>query len=289
MTSIQPLRQINQRVWQVTYQGRLYMMKYYPNQATLQKVVAISRQLKAMNFPHSIDVKKVLFDGYLLQPWMPNRQVIHYGDQKNRTDTLRVLAKLHQYGKGIDHSSIPAIQPYSLLKKWSHRLWRFQQLKSVCQAYLTEEQYELIERYALDAMALFRQTDFSEEVPTILHGDVVHHNFLRTETDELVLIDFDLATTGPESIELILWLHRVLPQVSYNLGKLIDEQPILTRLQAKHYRYLLYPNELLREWLYFFSLDEAEKQKKHAKILAFTTSALSHWPNLWYNVLQINN
>ena len=289
MTIVQPIRQINERVWQVRYNEQLYMMKYYPNKESLQKVLALYKRLQHLQFPHSLSVEKVVFDHYLLQPWLTNCKAIRYHTIEDRTDTLKVLHKLHHIGKNINPSSIPSMQTYHLVEKWSHRLFRFQQLKSICTAYLDDELYHSIEQYALQALSYIKQVDLIEEQQTILHGDVVHHNFLRAEDGNVRLIDFDLATTGPESIELILWLHRVLPHVSYDLQALIEEQPSLKKLQPTHFLHLLYPNELLREWLHFMSLSEEQQQKNYAKIHAFTISALSHWSNLWYNVLQINN
>ena len=52
---------------------------------------------------------------------------------------------------------------------------------------------------------------------------------------------------------------------------------------------LLYPNELLREWLHFFSLSETTQKRQVKKLIPFTESALSHWPKLWYNVERMKN
>lgn len=289
MTSIQPVRQINERVWQVVYEQELYMMKYYPHRASLEKVVTVCEQLQRHSFSHSLQVKKVLFDHYLLQPWISNSEMIHYEVVKDRTDTLHVLHELHRIGRMIQSSALLSLPTYDLTEKWERRLFRFQQMKKVCLQFLSEDEYRMIEGYAVDALASIASLGRIEEEQTILHGDVVHHNFLRNENGQVTVIDFDLAAKGPRYVELILWMHRVLPHISYHLDGLLEEQSTLGNMHRQHLMYLLYPNELLREWLYFLTLDEVEQRKNYAKIKAFTASALSHWPNLWYNILQINN
>lgn len=289
MKSIQPIQQINKSVWQVLYKGELYMMKHYPNPHILQKVASLQERLTELHFQHSLQVEDVLFHQYLLQRWVSNSEPIQYGCEKDRTDALHVLHRLHHVAKQIELSTLPSLPTYHVIQKWKRRLFRFQQMKTVCTTYLSEEEFAAIEKYAIEALTYIEQIDLSQEKQTVLHGDVVHHNFLRDEKGDVLLIDFDLSTKGTESIELILWIHRVLPHVSYDITGLLEEQPSLSLLKRKHLMFLLYPNELLREWLYFSSLSEAQQQENYTKIQSFTRSALSNWPNLWYTIQQINN
>ena len=84
----------------------------------------------------------------------------------------------------------------------------------------------------------------SEEKETLLHGDVVHHNILRDKYGIIRFIDFDLTCTGPPGTEIALWIHRVLPQIDYDIEFLINEQPSLRNLDDCSKTLLLYPNEV---------------------------------------------
>ena len=40
---------------------------------------------------------------------------------------------------------------------------------------------------------------------------------LRDKDGFIRFIDFDLACTGPAGTEIALWIHRVLPQIDYDI------------------------------------------------------------------------
>ena len=82
-------------------------------------------------------------------------------------------------------------------------------------------------------------------------------------------IDFDLASTGPAGTEIALWIHRVLPQIEYDIEFLLNEQPSLQKLDSSSKSLLLFPNELLREWLHFFTLSEKSTREASEKTHPF--------------------
>ena len=140
-----------------------------------------------------------------------------------------------------------------------------------------------------NALSIVKKTYKDHLDGTLLHGDVVHHNILRDRDGIIRFIDFDLASTGPAGTEIALWIHRVLPQIEYDIEFLLNEQPSLQKLDNSSKSLLLFPNELLREWLHFFTLSEKSREKQAKKLIPFTKSALSHWPELWYNVERMKN
>ena len=99
-----------------------------------------------------------------------------------------------------------------------------------------------------------------------------------------VLIDFDLACLGDPAEEVILWMHRVLPHVNYNVYDLLNEQPY-TEIVHQKIGYLLYPNELLREWLYLLQVNDEQREQLLQYVRPFTSRSLQMWPTL---VQQVN-
>jgi hypothetical protein len=80
-----------------------------------------------------------------------------------------------------------------------------------------------------------------------------------------------------------MWMHRVLPNVNYNLRALLNEQPILKRIPKNYLQTLRFPNELLREWMYVKTVTTERQQAFVEELIRFTEAALSSWPKLWYD------
>ena len=135
-------------------------------------------------------------------------------------------------------------------------------------------------------IALNNMQSFNKKDITILHGDVVHHNFLSNEKTYKI-IDFDLAVIGPKEMEDILWMHRVLPSIDYDIYLLLSEFPQLEEVVLKHKEALMYPNELYREWIYAYALPLERKQKFIDQLIPYTNKALTAWPKLCYNLSQL--
>ncbi|MEG0473692.1 MAG: serine/threonine protein kinase, partial [Solibacillus sp.] len=120
---------------------------------------------------------------------------------------------------------------------------------------------------------------------TLLHGDVVHHNFMFGK-DDVKLVDFDLAAMGKKSDELILWAHRVLPNVDYDLKSLMKQHPYLQHIRKKEH-YLLYPNEIMRESLFYLKLAPRQKQGCYPFIKKFAGDVLLHEKKLTQMISEL--
>lgn len=288
MFEFQLTSKINERVWKVKHKEQDYVLKYYASNTNLEKVRMIHHQLEAIHFPYVLPIENKISTNYLVQKWLGNAQSFRYNYAFDRTKSLQLLQALHETSEQIHWPEQPLLQELPIIQKWQHRLWRFEQLKELVCQYIDVEDYLKIVHYATIALTKIQNMQLPTEKPTLLHGDVVHHNFLKTE-EKAYMIDFDLAHLGASSLEKVLWMHRVLPTVNYELKELIEEQPYLQNLDRQYYLFLLYPNELLREWLHFLTRLQKPSDSYLNKLLDFTTSALFKWPYLWYNIEQIKN
>lgn len=280
---------VKEHVWKLENDSGVYSVKKYHSFEMLQKVRYIHEALTAIQFSHMVPVLSSNDSSHFVQHWLVGAKAMNFSKRCDRIDSLAALHALHETNKEISWTKSPYLHPYPLHTKWQHRLERFRDIQSFCESYLSKKLIAELLFYAENAFALLQKQKQSFEAMTLLHGDVVHHNILRDDNGHIRLIDFDLACIGSPSIELALWTHRVLPQIDYDLSFLMDEQPLLQKMDKTELHMLLFPNEVLREWIHL-SLQSVEKQRFAIhKLVSFTEQALSYWPKLWYDVERINH
>jgi len=273
--------QIKNNIWkQETSKGTLFIKKY-DSSTSAEKVKFIHRQLELIEFPYVIPLIKSKEPDLLIQKWQKHSSSADFSKAKHRKDALHILKSLHDTGNVIDWKSNYIIPRQHLYQKWNARLERFLNNEQELVPYLQHAFYD-ITLYANNVLKQMRkqQNDRAKKRVTLLHGDVVHHNFLVLNDGSMKLIDFDLGVIGDPSEELILWMHRVLPTINYDLKLLMKENPYLMQNCLPKLHYLQYPNELLREWLFVLHLGEIEREAFLDYLMPFTEKALRHWPAL---------
>ena len=289
MTKDGKLKKIKDNVWKLEKDGAYFSVKRYQSFSTAVKVRHIHNVLESVLFPHVVPVITTEDNLTFIQPWLNGVRTVNFKKRADRTDSLAALHELHKTKSQIDWSTSVFLHPYPLVEKWEERIIRFRKISNDCAVYIGNDHVDEILFYAINALTIVKKTYVDNLNGTLLHGDVVHHNILRDQDGIIRFIDFDLASTGPPGTEIALWIHRVLPQIEYDIEFLLNEQPSLRKLDKSSKSLLLFPNELLREWLHFFTLSEKSREKQVKKLIPFTQSALSHWPQLWYNVERMKN
>lgn len=245
---------IKENCWQWDSPKGRFFMKYYEDIWLAQKVKYVHQQLEDSNFPYHVPLEHNEDRHILKQKWIDGTSV-NYEKRVHQILALQALETLHKSTDNINWSH-DVLPNYQLLQKWQRRFDRFVAQEEALKG-LLHNHYDVLVREAFEALNAIEQSQQTFEPLTILHGDVVHHNFMISGND-VKIIDFDLATLGEASDELILWMHRVLPQTKYNLTKLMKTHPYLQT--AKHkLHYLNFPNEILRESLFYLKLNERQK------------------------------
>ncbi|SIT82967.1 phosphotransferase [Edaphobacillus lindanitolerans] len=279
-------RQIKPNVWKWDVAGKGYSLKKYDSYEVAAKVRRIHTELGKVGFPHILPVVGAADERTVIQPWLENARPADYSTRNGRARTLAVLKALHATSAVVDWQSVPGLRSYPLIAKWEDRLDRFRSRRKELEPYIGSSAFETTVFHAEEALKTIRKSYEPEEGCTLLHGDVVHHNFLKGKDGRYVLIDFDLACTGPPGTETALWMHRVLPHVGYDFDYLAGERPSLARLSRSSLDLILYPNEVLREWLYLLSLDEEKRPILAGRLIQYTEKALSRWIPLCFQVTQ---
>lgn len=276
---------VKNNIWKKnTPQGTLFIKKY-ENESVVEKVKCIHENLEAIQFPYVIPLIKTMGSNVLIQPWQHSSRSADYNIEEERKLSLEILNALHETNKFIDWKKLKIIPKQNLFYKWSSRIEKFLFFENELYPFLDDSIYE-ITLYA--SRVLRKMKNQKTNNFTLLHGDVVHHNFLICEKG-MKIIDFDLAAVGDAAEELILWMHRVLPHVNYDLEYLLNENPILYDRCISKLHYLKYPNELLREWLYAVHLTDEEQEEFLDYLIPFTEEALNCWPDFLAEIDRIQS
>lgn len=271
--------QIKNNIWKQHSGNETLFIKKYDQIHVFEKVALIHEKLEKIRFPYIIPLKRSKEPYLLVQSWQKNSYSADFSKVKHRKKAVKILKALHETNKHVDWHLYSEIPKQKLIQKWQARLERFLMQEKELVKYLRHHYYDIV-LYANKALEKIQQKPGTgPKTLTLLHGDVVHHNFLITK-DGMKLIDFDLAVVGDPAEEMILWMHRALPNMDYDLERLLLEQKYLREICLAKLHYLQYPNELLREWQYVLHLGDHEKDVFLEYIMPFTEKALRHWPDL---------
>lgn len=271
---------IKHNCWKWQTEAGAFFVKKYDDVAIEKKVKNIHQKLAYIRFPYHIPIANNN-DGLVIQKWHEGRSA-RFQEKEERLAAVNCLQALHDTSTSINWQLEPLPRQH-LPRKWRARFERFLMHEQALTHYLKDD-YETIIQMAYKGLRNMQPVPMQLGEATLLHGDVVHHNFLKTEHG-MLLIDFDLAVLGSPIDEMILWMHRALPNVDYDVALLLKEHPY-TEICKTQLSYIYYPNELLREWLYILQLDKEEREPFLDYLIPFTKKALRHWPKLIAQIEQ---
>ncbi len=263
--------QIKEHCWRYdTVQGA-YFVKYYADTIQEAKVRNLHDRLEQVDFPYSLPITSRKESPYIVQPWVDGREA-DYRSREDRRQTLHMLQTLHETTAGW---YISYMHEQRLVEKWRMRFEKFKEQKHALQPFMGAAAFEEICRQT--SKALQQITPIITREKCVLHGDVVHHNFLLGTKP--LLIDFDLACIGSPEEEVLLWMHRVLPHVDYQIDVILQEQPYTNTVLA-YLHFLMFPNELLREWLYMLQVSPEKRPVLLNYLQEFTEEAVMYFPRV---------
>ncbi len=277
-------KQIKKNVWKWKNENGVYSVKKYASIEQAEKIRYIHHELQRIEEPFVLPIIPSSQEDFVIQPWFKSSRTVSYRDIKDRTEVYSILNRLHNTASIIDWKESEYLQPFNLVNKWHGRLLRIKDIINFIEGHMGHLQTRSLLLYGEIALANIQPFDNREQ--TILHGDVVHHNFLSNGTTYKI-IDFDLAVLGPREMEYILWIHRVLPELDYQVDQLLNEFPVLEEIIVNYKEAVMYPNEIFREWLYAYALPEERKKKFIDQLIPYTNKALTNWPKLCYNLSRL--
>jgi hypothetical protein len=180
-----------------------------------------------------------------------HEQRFDYGVQKDREEGVELLNRFHDHTSVLVPSYAAMLPKTDLARKWRHRTNEFTKNLPAVNRYvnksLTNELLEWAD-YSLTNFVKLKN-ELETEPPVILHGDVAHHNFLRSKAGKLIIIDFDLISTGSRAYDMLQYANRILPFLDWQFESLEKINHLNKWLHFDAFLCgLLYPADILREW-----------------------------------------
>jgi thiamine kinase-like enzyme len=251
---------IRHSVFYVKTEKNTYIIKGYNSNSKLKLQEAFTATLRKEGFLKtyhflSSPVKEPLFfeETYfgIIEYIVPNKTAFSYHSQKNREEGLELLEQFHLVTATFEaryHSLLPKAH---LFKKWCERSKIFLGNLPFLNYFIHEPVLSEMVSWAEWSLAGMEKIrgNYSHQPFVILHGDVAHHNFLRNSHGILHLIDFDLISIGPHSLDFLQYANRILPFIDWSFGRLESHQQIQRFLQDDSFLFALaFPADIFREW-----------------------------------------
>lgn len=192
---------------------------------------------------------------WTLQTYIDGKK-LDYQKENDRIAAWQTLREFHTCTSGIQICS--DIKKMNLMEKWLKRLGKWRQTKNIFEKIGKLSLYYELEKVMLERMELYQLENVQKIEDNILlnwnHGDVASHNFLRDNSNNVYMIDFDLLAPAPALFDYIQLCQRFLPYIEHQLDQLYTYIQA-TSLQER--RLLLIaitvPTDLIREWWYYSS------------------------------------
>ncbi len=265
-----------------TIKAKSYFVKTYEDRSVLKKVVLIDEQLKKVSFPHFVPIE-LHSDTKIMQRWLEPNRPANYELQSDRVQIFQLLTALHGLNEKLTWSQYTELPTLTIKRKWRERIKNFIQQRHTIKMIIPDH-YEEIKKQAIATYKRVEKDSVAQL--TLCHGDVVHHNFLKVDNDWKI-IDFDLAYLGNAEDELIHWMMRVLPFMQYDLKGLVEEIPSLLDIRHK-FHYLLFPNEIMREALFYRKLSKLEQKSFLPFFQPFVEEAMDYRQKLKQQIETIS-
>ncbi len=263
---------LKENKWLLFCENKKWFVKRYPNWQRFEKQFLLVEELLKHNVQfvlpfHEIHQQETLqFMGNPIgvMQWLEDSNAISYKKEQDRKSALFILKAFHELTSTFyQDPSFSNVRKNHWLDKWEYRLQLFHQniplLHSMIPSYYfwTYLQWGY---YAMNQLTSHQNIEIQSQC--FLHGDVAHHNFLKTKDQKTFLIDFDLLTKGDPIIDDLQFAYRILPYIDWSLEKLWLHSPL------NHYKNnsiflnaLMYPTDIFREWNRFIRKDSTNKRK----------------------------
>ncbi|HYK72625.1 MAG TPA: phosphotransferase [Pseudoneobacillus sp.] len=256
---IYEIHPIRDNVFKLITSNRTYILKGYSSYSRLKLQETFTSSLKKEGFNQTYSfisfnqdpiIYKEVYYG-CIQYIEPHKSSFSYISEKERQEGLSLLDTFHQITEQSVRRYQSILPEFNLQKKWMERREQFAKNFQIISHYISSEWISEWMNWADWSLNGIKETSrtIENEPNVILHGDVAHHNFLRGKNGKLYLIDFDLISIGPKSMDLLQYANRILPYINWNMDSFIRYNSLKRLLSKKAYIYALaYPTDIFREW-----------------------------------------
>ncbi|WP_158318838.1 phosphotransferase [Robertmurraya kyonggiensis] len=205
----------------------------------------------------------------------PSSTPFTFNNPKDRHEGLILLEKFHRLSESSVELSMYPLKKYPLVNKWRRRVTEFISNLTFIKLLIKEELlYELLAWATWSLEGIEREwATIEDESVVVLHGDLAHHNFIRSLNGELYLIDFDLIALGNQRFDYLQFANRILPFIDWSMEELNRFEKMKPFLKEKFFLYgLAFPTDIFREWNYLIRENHYDKTEFVQQLLDFTVS-----------------
>lgn len=181
----------------------------------------------------------------------PSEVPFTYLETADRTLGLETLSKFHSTTQKLTDRYHTLLGNFKLLEKWKERTATFLNNASIIKFFVQKEMLDEFFDWADWSLnGIESEKEYFRKGPkVILHGDVANHNFLRSNNNDLYLIDFDLISIGNPCSDYLQYSNRILPYLNWSFEELSKYELLQPYLKDKAFLYALaFPSDIFREW-----------------------------------------
>lgn len=283
---IRNITPVKNRVFKIFSPEKVFVLKGFHSYHRLKLQESFSRSLKKEGFKHTYSFLKfeedvLFFEGIYygcLEYIVPAIPPFSYKSERDRLEGLELLEQYHLTSSRLVQRYNTLLTRLNILKKWRERTAKFMENISINKFFIQKEMIEEILHWAdWSLKGMEKEIPLMEKkVDVILHGDVAHHNFLRSQDERLYLIDYDLISVGQPVWDYLQYANRILPHLDWSLNELGKLNMLSGFLDEDVFIFALaFPTDIFREWNRAIRERYMTKAEKLRPVLDLTVNQFS--------------
>lgn len=256
---IREMKQLRGNVYLIETGDSRFVLKGYKDLRKLNIQDAFTSALRKNGFDCTYKFQRqksnpLHFQGFyygLIEYIAHHEHRFDYRIPADREEGIELLNKFHEHTAVLAPSYAGMLPKADLARKWQQRMNEFRSNLEAVHFYVKREMTGELLEWADFSLKKFvdSRKELEKDLPAILHGDVAHHNFLRSKEGKLYLIDFDLISLGSKAYDMLQYANRILPFLDWQFESLAKINHLKQWLNHDAFLYgLLYPADILREW-----------------------------------------
>lgn len=273
--SVQDLERIKPNVYNISTPSKKWIVKSYGNKKKVRFLWEITSVLNAQKgfltapfvpFPSGDKVLENEGKWWCLMPFIEGESLT-FSSSRDRLAAVSALHQLHDVTEGMKVSQ--QVNRPSYLTRMEKRLAKFLKTREIFFQYGHYPLYSRIKQLCVHAFRQMEQVnwdvieDRSKNNGHWIHGDCASHNFIR-QGDDIYVIDLDLMHQAPYVLEWLQLAQRFLYASQWSFYSLNESFTMRQYMKSPYFqRGLLFPGDLLREWIFFLNRKPASRRVEH--------------------------
>ncbi|TRZ37441.1 aminoglycoside phosphotransferase [Niallia circulans] len=297
---VKELKRIRKQVYLVITDYNWLILKEFPSYKKLKIQEAFTNSLHYEGFQatyrfFSFDQDPIIIDNriYGCIEYIPGSlKPFSYGEKESRQAALALLEQYYECTEKLVDAYRYVLPHFNIYEKWTERSKQFKANLPVAAPFIKKELLQELTSwidwtlYQLEK----EKANLANEKKVILHGDVAHHNFIRGINGHLYLIDFDLISIGPRSMDYLQFANRILPIIGWSHSQLQKMNLLQPFLHERSFLIgLAFPTDILREWNRLIRQNKMENDLAREHVVELTEQQFSKRRKFVYKMMKLTD